>query len=75
MACFSEGIVDKIKKVFSFILAFLVSCANWLTSLFNRISRNYRLVASKMKDDHIKVKQQIQVLFYWCLYTPQLSVV
>ncbi|XP_053400970.1 piezo-type mechanosensitive ion channel component 2-like isoform X3 [Mercenaria mercenaria] len=54
------GVVTKIKNVFSFILAFLASCANWFTALFNRISRNYRLVAANMKDDHIKVKQQIQ---------------
>jgi len=42
-------------------VALLVSCANWLVALFNRISRNYRLVAAKMKDDHIRVKQQIHV--------------
>ncbi|XP_052229514.1 piezo-type mechanosensitive ion channel component 1-like isoform X2 [Dreissena polymorpha] len=54
-----EGI-DKVKTIFSFIVALLVSCANWMTALFNRISRNYRLVAAKMKDDHIRVKLQIQ---------------
>ncbi|XP_052818789.1 piezo-type mechanosensitive ion channel component 1-like isoform X1 [Mya arenaria] len=54
------GVLAKLKTICSFILAFLVSCANWLTGLFNRISRNYRLVADKMKDDHIAVKRQIQ---------------
>ncbi|XP_060599283.1 piezo-type mechanosensitive ion channel component 2-like isoform X3 [Ruditapes philippinarum] len=56
-----EGVLEKIKNVLRFIVAFLTSCANWFTALFNRISRNYRLVAAKMKDDHIRVKQQIQM--------------
>lgn len=55
------GVLEKTRSLCSFLMALLVSCANWLTALFNRISRNYRLVAAKMKDDHIRVKQEIQV--------------
>ena len=62
MFCFlAEGVPSKIMRILNFIVAFLKSIADWLTSLFNSISRNYRLVAEKLKDDHIRVKQQIQV--------------
>ena len=57
----AEGVPSKVVKILNFMIALLRSIADWMTSLFNSISRNYRLVAAKLKDDHIKVKQQIQV--------------
>ncbi|XP_055955380.1 piezo-type mechanosensitive ion channel component 2 isoform X2 [Patella vulgata] len=55
-----ESPPETAKKWGSFVITLLRSIANWFINLFNRISRNYRLVARKLEKEMKLEKQKIQ---------------